>query len=92
MFGNHEHAIRKRMLPHLYSKLHPLASQDFQGTAQVLVFRRLMPVLDGAMRTGEGIDVFALGCATTAEVISMYGIGTGNGLDLVRIWRTGRGN
>jgi hypothetical protein len=27
MFGNHEHAIRKRMFPHLYSNR--LASQDF---------------------------------------------------------------
>jgi hypothetical protein len=84
MFGAHEHATRKRMLSHLYSKSHLLASQDFQGAAQVLVFKRLMPVLDGATRTGEGVDVFALGCAAAAELMSMYGMGTGNGLDLVR--------
>jgi hypothetical protein len=61
MLGAHKHATRKRMLSHLYSKSHLLASQDFQGAAQVLVFKRLMPVLDGATRTGEGVDVFALG-------------------------------
>jgi hypothetical protein len=53
MFGAHEHATRKRMLSHLYSKLHLLASQDFQGAAQVLVFKRLMLVLDGATRMGR---------------------------------------
>ena len=89
MFGAHEHATRKRMLSHLYSKSHLLASQDFQGAAQVLVFKRLMPVLDRATRTGEGVDVFALGCAAAAEVMSMYGMGTGNGLDLVRRGREG---
>ena len=83
MFSARQHATRKRMLSHLYSKSYLFASSNFQRAAQVVVFERLMPILDCAAQTGDGVDVYALGRAAPAELMSMYGMGTANGLDLV---------
>lgn len=72
------------MTSHIYSKSYLLGSVDFQMLAHILLFERLLPVLDDAAQTGQVVDMYELACAAGAEFMAAYEMGTGNGMDIVR--------
>jgi hypothetical protein len=84
MFDKKKHTARRRALAHIYSKSYLLASSDFQSLSGTLLFDRLLPGLDSAARTGEGIDVMELALTAGAEFMSAYAMGTNNGMDYLR--------
>jgi hypothetical protein len=77
------HATRRRMISHIYSKSYLLSSLDFQKLSHILL-ERLLPVLDNAARVGEKVDIYSLGCAAGVEFLSAYALGSAFGYDLVR--------
>lgn len=84
MLDSKRHATRRKMVSRIYSKSYILNSVDFQTLSQILLFDRLMPVFDEAAQTGQGVDVYELGWAASAEFMSAYQVGTGQCLDLMR--------
>lgn len=84
MLNAKDHATRRRIVSHGYSKSYLLGSSDFQKLSQILLFDRLLPVLDDAARATKGIDMYSLGCAAGAEFLTAYGLGSAFGLDLIR--------
>jgi len=82
MLDRGQHAIRKRILSNLFSKSYLLGSSDFSGLCHAIVFGRLLPLLDEAVMTGSGVDVFEISRALAAEMMSAYEVGVQNGLDL----------
>ena len=72
------------MTSQIYSKSYLLSSVDFQMLSQILLFERLLPILNDAAETGQVVDMYELACATGAEVMAAYQMGTGNGMDIVR--------
>jgi Cytochrome P450 len=84
MLNAKEHATRRRIVSHIYSKSYLLGSSDFQKLSHILLFERLLPVLDNAARAGKGINMYSLGCAAGAEFMTAYGLGSTFGLDLMR--------
>jgi Cytochrome P450 len=84
MLNAKDHATRRRIVSHLYSKSYLLGSSDFQKLSHILLFERFLPVLDNAARAGKGIDMHSLGCAAGAEFMTAYGLGSTFGLDLMR--------
>jgi len=83
MMDSKQHATRRRIVSQIYSKSYILGSADFRRLAQILLFDRLLPNLDDAAKTGNGIDVFELGQAIGAEFGAAYMYGTGSGLDIM---------
>jgi hypothetical protein len=84
MLNAKDHAARRRIVSHVYSKSYLLGSSDFQKLSHILLFERLLPVLDDAARSSKGIDMYSLGCAAGAEFMTAYGLGSTFGLDLMR--------
>ena len=79
-----KHAIRRRMLSNLFSKSYLLGSADFTGLSQaIIIFGRLLPILDEAPRVGSGVDVFEISCVVAAEIMSAYQVGLESSLDLM---------
>ncbi|KAF7509447.1 hypothetical protein GJ744_008010 [Endocarpon pusillum] len=84
MLNAKDHATRRRIVSHSYSKSYLLGSSDFQKLSHILLFERLLPVLDDAAVAGKGIDMYSLGRAAGAEFMTAYGLGSAFGLDLMR--------
>jgi hypothetical protein len=84
MLNAKDHTTRRRIVSRVYSKSYLLGSSDFQKLSHILLFERLLPVLDNAARAGKGIDMYSLGCAAGAEFMTAYGLGSSFGLDLMR--------
>jgi hypothetical protein len=83
MLDSKQHATRRRIVSHVYSKSYILGSADCRRLAQILLFDRLLPNIDDATKTGKGIDVFELGQAIGAEFAAAYMYGTGSCLDIM---------
>lgn len=71
-------------MSHLYSKSYLIRSPDFQGCVRSVIFERLMPILEDAAGKHEGLDVYEIGSAVGAEIMSAYAFGTGKSFDIVR--------
>ena len=84
MLNSKDHATRRRMLTHIYSKSYLLSSLDFQKLTHTLLFDRFLPVLDNAALVGEGVDVYSLCCAAGVEFFTAYALGSSFCFDLVR--------
>jgi Cytochrome P450 len=84
MMDAKEHAVRRRIVSHVYSKSFILASPDFQRMSHVILYERLLPHFDESSETGRGVDVFELSYALSVEFMSAYQVGTGHNLDIVR--------
>jgi hypothetical protein len=84
MLDAKQHATQRRIVSQVYSKSYLLGSVDLQRLVRVLLFDRLLPVLDEAADAGRGVDVFELAYALGVEFTTAYSLGTGNCLDIVR--------
>ena len=84
MLDSKRHGVRRHILARIFSKSYILDSLDFQALSRTLLFDRLMPVFDEAVQTGQGVDVYELLWAASAEFMSAYQVGTGQCLDITR--------
>jgi hypothetical protein len=84
MLDSKAHAVRRRIMSHIYSKSYILNSADFHKLSHIILFERLLPNFDEAAETGRGVDVFKMSYAVSAEFMSAYQVGTGQDMDIVR--------
>jgi cytochrome P450 len=84
MLDSKSHAIRRRIMSHVFSKSYILSSIDFQRLSHVVLFDRLLPVFEEAAETAQGVDMFEMAQALALEFMAAYDVGTGNDLDLIR--------
>jgi hypothetical protein len=78
------HARRKKTMLQIYVKSAVIRSPDFQKLSAVILLERLLPSLESASKTSQGIDVYELLRAVAAEAGSAYETGVENCLDIVR--------
>ena len=84
MASGKPHSIRKRMLSHVYSKSYLQSSPVVQRIAQVLLYGRLLPLMDALAGEGLEVDVHELNFAATMDFINAYLFGLGNGSNFIQ--------
>ena len=87
MLNNRDHMIRKRIVSGLYSKSYLLGSPDFRVLSRVVLFDRLMPILNKAATDGAGIEMLELGSALAVDFMSAYLFGIANSVNLTGLGR-----
>jgi cytochrome P450 len=84
MLDSKRHATRRRIVSQIFSKSYILGSVDFQRLSEDLLFKRLIPVFDEAAEANQGVDVYEMALAASAEFMSAYQVGTAHCMDLMR--------
>jgi Cytochrome P450 len=84
MLGSRPHSTQKRMLSHVYSKSYVQNSYDLQVLSNVLLFDRLLPLLQAAVDHGALVDIYELNQALGADFMSAYLFGLENCTDFIR--------
>ncbi|KIH94192.1 unspecific monooxygenase [Sporothrix brasiliensis 5110] len=82
-----EHAMRKRMVSHVYSKSFLQASPAAAGQARAILLDRLLPILADSAKAGQepkGVEMFQLFQATSMDFITSYIYGLRGGTDFLR--------
>ena len=80
------HSVLKRMVSHVYSNSYIMNSPDVEKLARVLLFDRLLPVLDAEARDdmSSSFDIYRLGRAAGMDFTAAYLVGLGNSTDFIR--------
>jgi len=85
-----EHAVRKRMISHIYSKSYIHSSPAAAAQAQVILYDRLLPILERSIEedcaestTNRGIDVYSLFMGATMDFIAAYIFGLKHGTNFL---------
>ncbi|KAL4892500.1 cytochrome P450 [Aspergillus ambiguus] len=78
MTHNIRHARQKRMLSKIYSKSFLQDSPDLNAISEIIIFDRLLPVLQRTARSGNMINVLPLFQAVGMDFTSAYIFGTKN--------------
>lgn len=81
MIDPQKHAIRRRMLSHVFSKSYILGSPDFAALSQAIIYDRLLLLLNDSSQRQSSIDVFEITRALAVDLMSAYQVGLQNGLD-----------
>ena len=82
-----EHALRKRMISHVYAKSFMQSSPAARGQARAILLGRLLPLLRASAAAGQdphGLEVVSLFMATSMDFISAYIYGLRCGTDFLR--------
>lgn len=84
--GHGPHSVLKRMVSNVFSNSYILNSPDMQKLARVLLFDRLLPVLDKEARDdmSSSLDIYGLGRAVGIDFTSAYFVGLGSSTDFMR--------
>ena len=81
------HSTRKRMISNTYSKSYLHSSKALEQQSRVILYDRLLPVLNSvasAVQGGPGIDVHDFWFASTMDFITCYLFGLKNGSDFLQ--------
>ncbi|OAA68045.1 Cytochrome P450 [Niveomyces insectorum RCEF 264] len=82
-----EHALRKRMLSHVYSKSFIQSSLAVAHQTRTILLERLLPLLTASAAPEQapaGIDVFSLFLATSMDFVAAHVFGLRSGTDFLR--------
>ncbi|KAG9245675.1 cytochrome P450 [Calycina marina] len=82
IFSSHHsrtHSPRKRMISNTYSKSSIQTSRAAERQGEVILYGRLIPIIDAAAKSSEGIDVHDVWNATAMDFICAYLFGLKNG-------------
>ncbi|MCJ1433063.1 hypothetical protein MMC27_002422 [Xylographa pallens] len=83
MANSKPHSVRKRMISNVYSKSYLQNSPEMLHIAQVLLYRRLLPVIESLAREGREVDVHELNFAVTMDFINAYLFGLDHGSNFI---------
>ncbi|MCJ1391105.1 hypothetical protein MMC18_003967 [Xylographa bjoerkii] len=83
MANSKPHAIRKRMISNVYSKTYLQNSPEMYKISQVLLYQRLLPVIESLASEGREVDVHELNFAATMDFINAYLFGLGSGSNFI---------
>ncbi|CAK7221812.1 hypothetical protein SCUCBS95973_004626 [Sporothrix curviconia] len=81
-----EHAMRKRLVSHVYTKTFIQSSPTVASQARAILLDRLLPVITASTAAGQeshGIEVSALFMATSMDFITAHGYGLAGGTDFL---------
>ncbi|KAF2763202.1 cytochrome P450 [Pseudovirgaria hyperparasitica] len=78
------HAVRKRMLSHVYSKSTVLASPNFRNHAKHVLFDRLLPLWSKHADERVPLDVYPLNFASAMDMFMGYQYGSKTGSNLIQ--------
>lgn len=70
-----EHAKRKRMLSHIYSKSYILACPTVRETTKAVLFDRLLPIIQEAANTQKPLEVLEVLAAYSMDAFMTYQFG-----------------
>lgn len=77
------HSTRKRIVSNMYSKSYLQSSQELHKIAQIMIFERLLPLLQKAAVSEEPLEVLELNFASTMDFIMAYIFGSANGTNFI---------
>ena len=77
------HAARKRMISNVYSKSYLQTSPAMRTITQVLLWRRLLPVVEALAREETEVDVHELNFAATMDLINAFLFGLDHGSNFI---------
>ncbi|KAK4126896.1 cytochrome P450 [Parathielavia appendiculata] len=89
MFSAHpavEHSARKRLISHVYSKSYIQSSATASAQARVILFERLLPILEDSVAESQlphGIDIYSVFMAATMDFIASFIFGLSNGTNFL---------
>ncbi|KAL8959552.1 MAG: hypothetical protein Q9183_005610 [Haloplaca sp. 2 TL-2023] len=78
------HSVRKRMLSNIYSKSVLQSSNEVQELTRLILFDRLLPVLDAAACNSSPLDVMDLDDGITMDFITAHELGSCNSSNFVQ--------
>ncbi|MCJ1255979.1 hypothetical protein MMC24_003798 [Lignoscripta atroalba] len=78
------HSVRKRMISNVYSKSYLQSSPDMHSISQMLLFGRLLPLVEDLVLTDTPVDVHELNFAVTMDFINAYIFGLSNGSNFLQ--------
>ncbi|KAL2262862.1 hypothetical protein VTK26DRAFT_9188 [Humicola hyalothermophila] len=81
-----EHSARKRLISNVYSKSYIQSSQAVAAQGQVLIYDRLLPIIEDSASETEGphgLDIYSVLMAATMDFIASYLFGIRNGTDFL---------
>ncbi|KAK3303273.1 cytochrome P450 [Chaetomium strumarium] len=81
-----EHAARKRLISHVYSKSYIQSSPAALAQARAIIYGRLLPILEESVldtAAPHGIDIYSTFMAATMDFIAAYIFGLGNDTDFL---------
>ncbi|KAF2192180.1 cytochrome P450 3A6 [Zopfia rhizophila CBS 207.26] len=82
MVSPKDHAGRRRMLSHVYSKSYLLNSKDMQVLSSAIIFDRLFPILEAAAQDSKPLDLYQANRALGADFMSAFVFGLTNSTNL----------
>ncbi|KAH7371523.1 cytochrome P450 [Pyrenochaeta sp. MPI-SDFR-AT-0127] len=77
-----DHADRRRILSHIYSKSYLLNSHDMRKLASVIVFDRLFSILKSTAQDNKTLDLYQVNGALGADFMSAFLFGLTNSTNL----------
>lgn len=77
------HSSRKRIISNVYSKSYLQSSPELHKISNVMIFERLLPLLDRLATNKEPVDVLGLNYANAMDSIMAYIFGLGNGTNFI---------
>ena len=83
MANSKPHSIRKRMISNVYSKSYLQSSPEMLKISQVLLYQRLLPVIESLAKEGREVDVHELNFAATMDFINAYLFGLEHGSNFI---------
>ena len=78
MIENKPHSIRKRLISSIYLTSSIQSSSELHLISQLIVFGRLLPILDWAATDNQAIDVFEMNFSAAMDFIVAFLFGVQN--------------
>ena len=82
--ANKPHAIRKRMMANVYSKSFMQSSREVHEMIRLILFDRMLPVINGYAAGGFPLEVYGFNYGVTLDFICSYLFGISNDIDFIR--------
>ena len=84
MAASKPHSIRKRMVSNVYSKSYLQSSPELAKISQVVIYDRLLPLLEKAAAENQPLEVLELNYATAMDFIMAIIFGLQNGTNFIQ--------
>ncbi|KAI4160529.1 MAG: hypothetical protein LQ342_005636 [Letrouitia transgressa] len=90
MIESKPHSIRKRMISNVYSKSFVQSSPQVQKISQLIIFSRLLPLIDKAVIENRPLDVLEINYSSAMDFITAFIFGLQNGTNFLQEVIAGR--
>lgn len=77
------HSSRKRVVSNMYSKSYLQSSSEMHRISRLMLFKRLLPLLEKAAVNNEPLDVLELNFACMMDFVMAYIFGSANGTKFI---------